>query len=68
MQYVTKITFSIWPHQTSRKFGWFFKHLASAAKNVVRKMLKNPSKSLEIAAMFGNAAASELVAATAPDI
>ena len=51
--------------------GDFFKLLGSPAKNVEKKILKNPSRALEIAAKIGTAAASknpELIAATAPDI
>ena len=47
----------------------FFKHLGSAAKNVGKKILNNPSHALEIAANIGTAAASKnpkLIAATAP--
>ena len=50
--------------------GDIFKHLGSAAKNVGKKILKNPGRALEIAANIGTAAASKnpkLTAATAPD-
>ena len=51
--------------------GNFFKHLVSAAKNVGKKILKNPGRALEIAANIGTAAASKnpkLIAEIAPDI
>ena len=51
--------------------GNFFKHLGSAAKNVGKKILNNPGRTLELAANIGTAAASKnpkLIAATAPDI
>ena len=51
--------------------GIFFKHLGSAAKNVGKKILKNPGRALERAANIGAAAASKnprMIAATAPDI
>ena len=55
--------------------GDFFKHLGKAttkaAKNVGKKILKNPGRALEIAANIGTAAASKnprIIAATAPDI
>ena len=51
--------------------GDFFKHLGKAAKNVGKKILKNPGRALEIAANIGTAAASKnpkLIAATAPDV
>ena len=53
------------------RLGDFFKHLASAAKNVGKKILNNPARALEIAANIGTAAASKnprLIAATAPDV
>ena len=49
----------------------FFKHLGSAAKNVGKKILNNPGRALELAAIIGTAAASKnprMIAATAPDI
>ena len=49
----------------------FFKHLGSAAKNVGKKILNNPGRSLGIAANIGTAAASKnlkLIAAIAPDV
>ena len=51
--------------------GDFLKHLVSAAKNVGKKILNNPGRALEIAAIIGTAAASKnpkRIAATAPDI
>ena len=51
--------------------GDFFKHLGSAAKNVGKKILKNPGRALELAANIGTAAASKnpkLIAATAPTL
>ena len=51
--------------------GDFFKHLGSAVKNVGKKILNNPGRSLEIAANIGTAAASKnprMIAATAPDV
>ena len=41
--------------------GDFFKHLGSAAKNVGKKILKNPARALEIAANIGTAAASKIL-------
>ena len=51
--------------------GDFFKHLGKAAKNVGKKILNNPGRTLEIAANIGTAAASKnpkLIAATAPEV
>ena len=51
--------------------GDFFKHIGKAAKNVRKRILKNPGTALELAANIGTAAASKnpkLIAATAPDI
>ena len=51
--------------------GDFFKHIGKAAKNVGKKILKNPGRALELAANIGTAAASKnprMIAATAPDI
>ena len=50
--------------------GDFFRSVGKAAKNVGKKILKNPGRTLEIAANIGTAAASKnpkLIAATAPD-
>ena len=55
----------------AEELGNFFKHLGSAAKNVGKKILKNPGRALELAANIGTAAASKnprMIAATAPDI
>ena len=49
----------------------FFRGVGKAAKNVGKKILKNPGRALELAASIGTAAASKnpkLIAATAPDI
>ena len=51
--------------------GDFFKHIVKAAKNVGKKIINNPGRALELAAIIGTAAPSKnpkLIAATAPDI
>ena len=51
--------------------GDFFKHIGKAAKNVGKKILNNPGRALEIAAIIGTAAATKdpkLIAATALDV
>ena len=51
--------------------GDFSKHLGKAAKNVGKKIFKNPKRALKIAVNIGTAAATKnpnLLAATAPDV